>query len=175
MTATALLQAFDSGEVTCEDAMRALRTSDGRRRALQLRRGGVLRRGHGGGAARRCAAEVGQMGPKRYASPGRSLLREGSILPVRLRLDDGNGMRCFDPQSADALLVDLLRSRGAIPFVRTTTPQSLLVPGVTTRFGDGQPIRTIERGHLEEAAAGKVPSSERGVLPWASVVTLGEV
>lgn len=40
----------------------------------------------------------------------------------------GLAVRCFQPATEDGLLVELLVSQGAIPFVRTNVQQSLLLP-----------------------------------------------
>lgn len=40
----------------------------------------------------------------------------------------GLAVRCFNPAAEDGLLIHLLRAQGAIPFVRTNVPQSLLLP-----------------------------------------------
>lgn len=46
----------------------------------------------------------------------------------------GSAAYCFKPHQKDGLMLAILRAQGAIPFVRSNVPQSLMLPDSSNRI-----------------------------------------
>ncbi len=137
-TAAALLAAMRGGELTCEQVVRAFCS-----RALRT----TAVTNNVTSEAYDEAMDAARAVDARRARPGHDVSAEPPLLGLPFSVKDHMDLRGFDstagaavktfcPAAKDSALVALLRRAGAIPFVKTNVPQSLMInESVNNVFG----------------------------------------
>ena len=127
LSATALLAAMEARDLSAEYVMRCfVARAMAAGRALQCNAEEPFEAAVAEAAA--CDAERARGGAVRGVLHGLPISVKDQLDMAGFDSTCGLACRTFAPSQSDALLVALARSQGAIPFVRTSVPQLLMLP-----------------------------------------------